>query len=347
VKFSIQFSLADDPRANVTALRELEANGVDLVWIPEAYGYEAFGAVGYLLASTSRITVATGIVNAYSRTPALLAMAAATAQHLGDGRFALGIGASGPQVIEGLHGIPYEQPVQRILDTIAICRQAWDGEKVQHQSVAMSVPYAGSGGEGLGKALRLMVRPPSRVAIWWASLKPRAVEHTAAMADGWLPVFFEPERAPLVWGDSLRSGRARRHEDLVALSICAGGAVAIDDSLVGARKSEVLDSLRPFYALYIGGMGAVGKNFYNDIVSAYGYADEAERIQQAFLAGRKDEAAALVPEELLDLTNLIGPSSWVKERIAAYRAAGVTHLQVTPAVHDPATTMQRLRHLVD
>jgi F420-dependent oxidoreductase-like protein len=347
MKFSLQLSLADDPLRSIESVRELEANGVDLVWIPEAYGFEAFSIVAHLLASTTRINVGTGIVNVFSRTPALLAMAGATAQHLSGGRFALGLGASGPQVIEGLHGVPYDKPVQRILDTIAICRSAWNGDKIEHCSAATTVPYAGEGGEGLGKALRLMVRPPSPVPIWWASLKPRAVEHTAAVADGWLPVFFLPDRAEQVWGEHLSAGLTRRDSAMPALQICAGGAVAVDDSLIGDNKARVLDELRPFYALYIGGMGAVGKNFYNDIVCAYGYEDQARRIQEAFLAGRKDEAASLVPFELLDLTNLVGPPSWVQERVAAYEQAGVTHLQVTPSLHDPATTMQRLRALVD
>jgi F420-dependent oxidoreductase-like protein len=343
VKFSLQLSLADDPLRNVELVRELEANGVDLVWVPEAYGYEAFSIVGYLLASTTRLTVGTGIVNVYSRSAAVLAMGAATAQHLSGGRFALGVGASGPQVVEGLHGVAYDKPVQRILDTIVVCRQAWNGDKIQLHSTATSIPYAGAGGEGLGKALRLMVRPPNPVPIWWASLKPLAVKHTAAVADGWLPVFFLPDRADNVWGDSLVAGSAQRDPALPALQICAGGAVAIDETFVGDRKAEILDGLRPFYALYIGGMGAVGKNFYNDIVSSYGYEREAHAIQEAFLAGRKDEAAQLVPFELLDLTNLVGPPSWVRERIAAYTEAGVTHLQVSPAAHDAATTMHRLR----
>jgi F420-dependent oxidoreductase-like protein len=185
----------------------------------------------------------------------------------------------------------------------------------------------------------MLTRPErSSVPIWVASLGKKNVQGTAEYADGWLPHLYAPELADKVWGESLRKGAAKRSAELGPLQVAAGGMVAIGDDVKG-----MLDFARPMFALYIGGMGAKGKNFYNDLVREYGYEAEAEQIQELYLDGKKDEAAALVPNELLEMCNLVGPESYVKERIAAFAESGVTHLNVVPATDDPAATVARLK----
>ncbi len=331
MKLSMLLSVADDPIAATDRIRRLESAGLDHVWVPEAYAYDAFAGAAHLLGNTERLTVGTGIVNVFSRSAAAIAMASITCDRIGPGRFVLGLGASGPQVIEGLHGVGYVKPVQRIIDTIDICRMAFAGERITHDGGAVQLPFDGPGSTGLGKPLRLIARPEGEIPIWWASLMPRAVRATAQRADGWLTVFFLPERAADVWGESLVAGTTERPAALGRLDILAGGVVAIGEEYVGDRRTKVLDGLRDFYALYIGGMGARDKNFYHDVVAAYGWEREADAIQDAYLDGRRTEAASLVPDELLVQTNLVGPRSWVAERVDAYRRAGVTQLQVATA----------------
>jgi alkanesulfonate monooxygenase SsuD/methylene tetrahydromethanopterin reductase-like flavin-dependent oxidoreductase (luciferase family) len=185
------------------------------------------------------------------------------------------------------------------------------------------------------------------IPIFWASLMGQSVTATAAHADGWLPIFFDPEKFHDVWGDELKEGLAKRDASLGQLQISAGGMVAIGDELVGEARSRILDFSRPTTALYVGGMGARDKNFYNTICQKYGYVKEAIEIQDLYLSGKKDEAAAAVPGEMLEKTNLVGPAGYVKERIAAYKEAGVTHLQVNPVGKDPVKTIEELRALVD
>ena len=331
MKLSMLLSVADDPVATTRVVQDMESAGLDLVWVPEAYAYDAFVGIAHLLNHTERISVGSGIVNVYSRSAALLAMAALTCDRIAPGRVVLGLGASGPQVVEGLHGVPYSRPMRRVEETIEICRKAWAGDKVEYDGAALRLPLMGEETTGLGKALRLIARPENQIPVWWASLKPRAVESTARVADGWLTVFFLPDRADAVWGDALRRGADSRSATLGSLDTAAGGLLAIGDDLTGSRRSGLLDSQRDLYALYIGGMGAREKNFYHDVVRAYGYEAEATAIQDAYLDGRRAEAAQLVPDELLELTNLVGPRSWIAERIEVYRAAGVTHLQIAPA----------------
>jgi hypothetical protein len=186
----------------------------------------------------------------------------------------------------------------------------------------------------------------SEIPIWWASLMGKSVEATAEVADGWLPIMFIPEKHHQVWGPQLKAGLAKRDPSRGRLDIAAGGMVAIDESLTGDAQRAVLDHARPHMALYVGGMGARGKNFYNDIARAYGYEQEAEEVQDLYLDGKKDEAAAAVPAEWLELANLVGPKSYVKERIGAFKEAGVTVLSVNPVGPDPVKTIENLRELV-
>ena len=278
-----------------------------------------------------------------------MAMTAAGCDYVSDGRFILGLGASGPQVIEGFHGVPYEKPMVRIKEYIESCRMIWKREqKFEFHGQTVDVPLSAGQGTGLGKPLKLInhpVRP--NIPIWWASLMGLSVTATAQMADGWLPIFFDPEKFHDVWGDELKAGLAKRDPALGQLQISAGGMLAIDESLTGDAQQKILDFARPQTALYVGGMGARDKNFYNTICQKYGYVEEAIAIQDLYLEGKKDEAAAKVPTQMLEKTNLVGPKSYVKERLAAYKEAGVTILSVNPVGGDPVKAIETLREMVD
>ena len=311
---------------------ELEASGIDLVAVPEAYSFDAVSQLGFLAARTSRMTLMSGILQLYTRTPTLTAMTAAGLDYVSDGRFELGVGASGPQVVEGFHGVPYDAPVGRIRELVDICHQVWRREPVVHSGRHYRIPLPEGQGTGLGKPLKLINHPVrERIPITVASLGAKSVEQTAEIADGWLPMFFHPERAAEVWGDALAAGAAKRAADLATLDVFASPALAITD-----RPEAVLPLVKPQLALYVGGMGARGKNFYNDLIASYGFEAEAARVQDLYLDGRRDEAIAAVPDELVRAISLIGPASYVAERVAAFRDAGVTTLTVTPLARDSA-----------
>ena len=305
-------------------VQALESAGLDVVWLAESYSVDAVSALGFLAGKTERITIASGILNIYSRTPALLAMTAAGLDALSGGRFLLGLGASGPQVVEGFHAVPFDAPVSRLREVVEICRKVWKREeKLVHAGERYRIPL--EGGTGLGKPLKIINHPVrDEIPIALATLGKRSVALTAEIADVWLPAFFMPERAHAVWGDALAEGAARRASGRAPLEVYAGGPVAIGDGLEGLR-----DDARARPALYVGGMGARDQNFYNRIFRQYGYEAEAARIQSLYLDGRKDEAAAAVPADFLAATSLIGPEGWVRDRIAAWREAGVTALHVT------------------
>ncbi len=335
--------------ATVDQVVALESAGLDQVWVAEAYSYDAISQIGFLAARTKRIEIASGILNVYSRTAALVAMTAAGCDYVSGGRFILGLGASGPQVVEGFHGVRYDKPMQRIREYIEACRMIWKREaKFEYHGQVVDVPLPPDAGTGLGKPLKLINHPVrSEIPVWWASLMGLSVTATAELANGWLPIFFIPERFRSVWGTQLDAGLAKRDPALGPLDIAAGGLLAIDESLVGEARTKLLDLMRPQLALYVGGMGARGKNFYNDIARAYGYEREAAEVQDLYLAGRKEEAAAALPAEWLELGNLVGPPGHVAERIAAYREAGVTVLSVTPVGANPVAEIETLRALVD
>ncbi len=348
MKLSMMINYSGDFHADVQRVQELEAAGLDLVWVPEAYSFDAVSQMGYLAAKTDRIQIGSGILNVFSRTASCMAQTAAGLDYVSDGRFVLGLGASGPQVIEGFHGVPYDKPMPRIRDYIEVCRMVWRRERVDYQGAAVQVPLPEGQGTGLGKALKLINHPVrAEIPIFWASLMGLSVTATAEIAEGWLPIFFDPEKFRSVWGAELDKGLAKRDPARGPLQISAGGMVAIDESLTGDARNRILDMARPNVALYVGGMGARDKNFYNTICRKYGYEDEAAEIQDLYLSGKKDEAAAAVPAEMLENTNLVGPASYVRERIAAYREAGVTHLSVTPVGAGATETIEALRGLID
>ncbi len=324
----------------VAELADYEKAGLDIVFVPEAYSFNAVSQLGYLAAKTERLRIASGILQIYSRTPALTAMTAAGLDYVSGGRFTLGLGASGPQVIEGWHGVRYDAPVGRTREIIEICRMVWRRERLEYHGSHYDIPLPGS----LGKPLKLINHPVrERVPIVLAALGPKNVALAAELAEGWEPIFYIPEQASAVWGDALADGFTRRDPALGPLDVIANLPLAIGEDVTGLR-----DLTRPMFALYIGGMGARGKNFYNDLAVRLGYADAARQIQDAYLAGRKDEAAGLVPADLPERTSLIGPEPYVRERLAALRDAGVTTLNVIPlgAEHrDRVALIERIRDL--
>ena len=253
----------------------------------------------------------------------------------------LGLGASGPQVIEGFHGLPYDKPLGRTREVIRIVRSGLKREPLESHGI-FDIPLSEGKGLGLGKPLKILTKVErDTIPIWVASLGDKNVEMTAELADGWLPILFIPERARDVWGSALDAGAAKRDPELGPLQISAGGMVAIGEDVKG-----LLDFLRPMYALYVGGMGARGKNFYNELAQHYGYEKEAKEIQDLYLDGKKKEAEALVPMEWMEQSNLVGPASYVQERIAAFREAGVSHLSIVPASDNPAATVSQLKEWV-
>jgi len=310
----------------VTELADYEKAGLGIVFVPEAYSYDAVSQLGYIAAKTDRLDIASGIFQLYSRTPALTAMTAAGLDYVSNGRFTLGIGASGPQVIEGWHGVPYDAPVGRTRELIEICRMVWRRERLSYDGRYYKLPLPPALGTGLGKPLKLINHPVrERIPIMVAAVGPKNVALTAELAEGWQPFFYLPEKAAEVWGEPVAEGMAKRDPALGPLDVVAQAPLMIGDDVTGYR-----DLARPFFALYIGGMGARGRNFYHTLAHRLGYGAAADQIQDAYLDGRKAEAETLVPAELLEQTSLIGPEGYVRERLAAFREAGATTLTVIP-----------------
>jgi F420-dependent oxidoreductase-like protein len=330
-------------REAVDEVVEFEKLGVDIALVAEAYSYDAISQLGYLAAKTSRIELGTGVVPIYIRTPTLLAMTAAGLDYVSDGRFRLGIGTSGPQVMEGFHGVPFDAPLGRTREVVDICRQVWRREKVSYDGKHYQVPLPADRGTGLGKSLRLINHPlRERIPITIAALGPKNVELTAEIAEGWQPVFFYPEKADSAWGDALRAGLAKRDPALGPLDVMVSASLAIGDDV-----EDRLAWAKPQLALYIGGMGARGKNFYHNLATRYGFGEVADRIQDLYLAGKKEEAINAVPDDLVRHVSLVGPRGFVAERIAAYAEAGVTTLLVHPLTTDPKESVAWVEQLLE
>ncbi|MDV3127436.1 LLM class F420-dependent oxidoreductase [Mycobacterium sp. 21AC1] len=330
MRTGIFLSYADGFKEAAGDVVELEKVGVDIALVAEAYSYDAISQLGYLAAKTSTIELGTGVVPIYTRTPSLLAMTAAGIDYVSDGRFRLGIGTSGPQVMEGFHGVPFDAPLGRTREVVDICRQVWRRENVNYNGKYYQLPLPADRGTGLGKPLHLINHPVrERIPITIAALGPKNVELTAEIAEGWQPVFYYPEKADDVWGEALRAGAAKRDASLGPLDVMVSASLAIGDDV-----EERLAWAKPQLALYIGGMGARGKNFYHRLATRYGYGTVADHIQDLFLAGKKAEAIAAVPDDLVRNVSLIGSRGFVKERLAAYAEAGVTTLLVHPMTAD-------------
>ncbi|WP_071289085.1 LLM class F420-dependent oxidoreductase [Mycolicibacterium llatzerense] len=345
MKIGLGINYAGGFKEVVAEVTDLEKAGLDVVFVPEAYSFDAVSALGYLAAATERVELASGILQLYTRTPTLTAMTAAGLDYVSDGRYILGLGASGPQVIEGFHGVPYDNPIGRTREVVEICRQVWRRERLAYQGKHYTIPLPEGQGTGLGKSLKLINHPVrERIPVLLAALGPKNVELAAEIAEGWQPIFYLPERAKDVWGDALEAGYAKRDATLPPMDIYAGPALAIGDNVEGMREF-----IKPHIALYIGGMGAKGKNFYHNVATKYGYGAEADRIQELYLAGDKDGAAKVVPDELVRDISLIGSREFVKERVAAFRASGVTVLNVVPmgaTTADRVKLIEELRDLV-
>ena len=339
MKLSVPLMYAGNPRETADQVADMEAAGLDTIWVAEPYGFDAPTLMGYLAAKTEKVEIGAAILNIYSRTPGALLQTAAGLDNVSGGRAIIGLGASGPQVIEGFHGVKYDKPVARTKEIIDIIRRGMRGERVTSDGI-YQLPLP----DGLGKPLKLLNKPERKaVPLYIAALGPKSVEGAAEYADGWLPFLFHPEKAASVWGDSLAAGTANRQDDLAPLEVCAGGMLAIGE---GPETKALLDFARPLYALYVGGMGARGKNFYNELACKYGYEKEAKEIQDLYLDGHKRDAEAKVPLEWLEAGNLVGPASYVKERVEAFKAAGVTTLQVTPASDDPVATIGQVKGML-
>ena len=335
MKVSTQVGYSGGFAESIAQVQALEKAGLDLVYVAEAYGIDAVSVMGYLAAVTETVEIASGILPIYTRTPTLIAMTSAGLDEISGGRFVLGLGASGPQVIEGFHGVAYDAPLQRTREIVEICRAVWKREEpLVHDGKKYQLPLPEGKGTGLGKPLKIITHPTrSDIPIHVASLGPKNVALTAEIANGWLPILFHPERAGDVWGADLDAGKARRSADLPSLDIAAGGLLAIGpEDEVGMFR----DFSRSMIALYVGGMGAREKNFYNELFQRYGYEAEAKEIQDLYLDGKKAEAAAAVPAEFLRATSLVGDEGFVKEQIGRFADAGVTILNVTPVAPDLA-----------
>lgn len=341
MRTGIFLSYAGGFKETVEQVVLLEKQGVDIVLVAEAYSFDAVSQLGYLAAKTSTIELGSGVVPIYTRTPTLLAMTAAGLDYVSDGRFMLGIGTSGPQVMEGFHGVPFDAPLGRTREVVEICRQVWRRERLSYQGKQYQIPLPADRGTGLGKSLKLINQPVREsIPISIAALGPKNVELTAEIANGWQPVFFYPERADDVWGDALRAGKAKRDSALGDLDVMVGVSLAIGDNV-----EDRLQWAKPQLALYIGGMGAKGRNFYHNVATRYGFGDVADRIQELYLSGDKAGAIAAVPDDLVRNVSLIGPRGYVRERIAAFAEAGVTTLLATPVTADAAEYVDYIEQL--
>lgn len=314
----------------VEQLVDYERAGLDVVHVPEAYSFDAVSQLGFLAARTTTVEISSGILNIYSRTPTLLAMTAAGLDYVSGRRFVLGLGASGPQVVEGFHGLPYHAPLARTREVASICRAVWRRERVVHDGPLYHLPLTKEqGGSGAGKPLKLINHPlRERVPMVLAALGPKNVALAAELFEGWEPIFYYPEGAKDAFGDALAAGLARRDASLGPLQIVVDTHVAVTEN--DDEREAAMQLVREHLALYVGGMGARGRNFYNDLARRYGFEDAAATIQDLFLAGRKAEAAAAVPDALVDGVSMIGPKNWIKERVEAFAATGVTTLNAKP-----------------
>lgn len=341
MRTGIFLNYTDGFKEAVKDVVELEQLGVDIALVAEAYSYDAISQLGYLAAKTSTMELGSGVVPIYVRTPTLLAMTAAGLDYISDGRFRLGIGTSGPQVMEGFHGVPFDAPLGRTREVVDICRQVWRRENVVYDGKYYQVPLPPDRGTGLGKPLHIINHPVrERIPITIAALGPKNVELTAEIAEGWQPMFFYPEKADDVWGDALRAGFAKRDPALGPLDIMVSATLAIGDDV-----EDRLGRAKPQLALYIGGMGARGRNFYHNLATRYGFGEVADHIQDLYLAGKKAEAIDAVPDELVRYVSLIGPTGFIKERLAAYAEAGVTTLLVHPLSADRRESVRFVEEL--
>jgi F420-dependent oxidoreductase-like protein len=319
-------------------VQEAERLGYDSVWAAEAYGSDAATVLGWLAGQTTKIRLGSGIFQMPARSAAMTAMTAATIDQLSGGRMILGIGSSGPQVAEGWHGQRFARQLQRTREYVAVVRTALARERLEFHGETLELPLPG----GPGKALKLTIGPVQpRIPIYLAAIGPKNTALAGEVADGWIPTLFSPEHVSQL-RPLLEEGAARSGKSLDGFDIAPTVNVFITDDLQNAR-----DAMRPFIALYVGGMGSREQNFYNQVVQRYGFEDAAARIQDLYLEGKREEAMAAIPDELIDTVSLCGPKDHVRERIAVYRDAGVGTLGVTPTAFTAPERLEQLRLLAE
>ena len=315
---------------------EIERLGYDSVWSAEAYGSDAVTPAAWIAALTTRIHVGTGIMQMAGRTPAATAMTAMTLDGLSGGRFRLGLGVSGPQVVEGWHGLPFGKPLTRTREYVEIVRAIFRREQpLEYRGEYYQVPYAGPDATGLGKPLKSILHGRADIPIYLAAVGPKNVALAAEIADGWIPVFFSARRMKM-FREWLDEGFRRAGKSGAGFDIMPMVAVVVGDDVAACRRT-----VKAKLALYVGGMGARGRNFYNDLARRYGYEDAAKAIQDLYLSGRKADAEAAVPDALVDEVALCGPRERVRERLEEWRSAGVTTLMVA-GDREAARTMAEL-----
>ena len=341
MRLGITLRLANDNWDDAAAYAvEAERLGVDYVWSAEAWGHDAVTPLAFVAARTSRVKLGTAIMQVGTRTPALIAMTAMSLDAMSGGRFLLGLGVSGPQVIEGWHGIPFARPLQRMRETIEIVRRAIRGERVEYKGQVYELPRPG----GEGKALRSAAKPRPNIPIYLATLSPKSLEMTGEIADGWLGTSFMPDHAR-VFLDPMEAGARRAGRTLKDVDLqVAAGVVAFSDDV-----ARLIPPRKPGLAFTLGAMGSRQHNFYNDAFKRAGYADAAIEVQRLWLENKREEATARVPDELVLKTNLLGTESMIRARLACYRDAGIDTLRVEPAgdtLDARLTNLGRLRDLV-
>jgi F420-dependent oxidoreductase-like protein len=319
-------------------VKEAESAGFDSVWAAEAYGSDAATVLAWVAAQTDRIRIGSSILQMPARSPAMTAMTAATLDHLSDGRMILGIGSSGPQVAEGWHGQPFAKQLQRTREYVAILRKALARERLEFEGEVYTLPLP----DGPGKPLKLMIGTvQDEIPIYIAAMGPKNTQLCGEIADGWMPFLFSPEHVD----DSrelLEEGAARSGRSLDGFDMAPSVNLVIDEDADRAR-----DALRHITALYVGGMGSREKNFYNQLVRRYGFEEAAQEVQDLYLDGKKDEAAAALPAELIDTIALVGPADRIRERLEAYREAGVGTLITTPVAFDPGARTAMVRQFAE
>jgi F420-dependent oxidoreductase-like protein len=328
------WGLGLSPSDQLGIVQEAERLGYDSVWAAEAYGSDAASVLGWLAAGTERIKLGSAIFQMPGRSPAMTAMTAATIDQLSGGRMRLGIGSSGPQVAEGWHGQRFGRQLQRTREYVAVVRMALARERVEFHGETLDLPLP----DGPGRALKLTIAPvQEQIPIYLAAIGPKNTALAGEIADGWIPTLFSPEhvaesRSLLVEG-ATRSGRS-----LAAFDVAPTVNVLITDDLAAARQA-----MRPFIALYVGGMGSRRQNFYNQLMCRYGFEEAARKVQDLYLEGRREEAMAALPDDLIDAVSLCGPREHVRDRLAVYREAGVGTLGVTPLAFDAPGRLDQLR----
>jgi F420-dependent oxidoreductase-like protein len=310
----------------VAHVKEVERLGYDSAWTAEAYGTDCITPLTWLMAHTERLRFGSAIMQMPARTPAMTAMTAMTLDLMSGGRFLLGLGLSGPQVVEGWHGQPYGKPLTKTLEYVEIVRTILRREEpLEHHGETYDIPYSGQGATGLGKPLKIIGKPRADIPIYIAAIGPKNVELAAEIAEGWLPIFFSPYRLAETYGAALDAGFAKAGSSKSRNAFDIAPSVTV---LVGDDVDALRGLVKPVTALYVGGMGARGRNFYNDLACRFGYEAAAKDVQDLYLDGKKQEAAGAVPDELIDEIALVGPKERIAERLEPWRDAGVTTMIV-------------------